>query len=287
MNNLKINLIYLVLPLTLMACGGGGGGSTGNSTDPVVETSPDTTSILRGVFIDSPVEGLRYSTETLSGYTDSQGAFNYRLNETVTFSIGNLEFGSAVGAAVITPLTLTGETDLNNISIKAVNIARVLQSLDQEPLNEGKILLPSSLRSLVVSNIDFEDEMGLSEVITAATNLTSISFTLKESYLAEEAMTDYLTLFQRYPKLGAGTHTGTDTTWYLLSMPADGNILIDDSNITTYIYDTDLNPVNLYSGDYNSFDNNTPASLNAGNYLVKVGFNLSTYGGSINVSLAN
>ena len=204
---LRLTLLLSVL-LTLTACGGGGGGGADTpssdpvadtpSSDSIADTPVNNTVILSGSFIDSPVEGLKYTTETLSGYTDNQGGFKYRLGEVVTFSIGNLEFGSAVGDAVVTPLTLTGENDLNNISIKAVNIARVLQSLDQEPLNEGKISIPSSLRGLVVSNIDFEDQVGLSAIIDAAADLTSISFTLKEDYLAEEAMIDYLSLLERY-----------------------------------------------------------------------------------------
>ena len=282
MNNLKINLIYLVLSLTLMACGGGGGGggSTGNSTDPVLETSPDTTSILRGVFIDSPVEGLRYSTETLSGYTDSQGAFNYRLNETVTFSIGNLEFGSAVGAAVITPLTLTGETDLSNISSQAVNIARILQTLDDEPANQGKIKIPVALRSLDVPTSDLGSEDNLLSILNAAQDITYTHYSLVDSISAEESMVKYVNFYNNYEQLNTGSYDaeGNYTVHYGLTLPESGNVHLSASHDSGYsaIYDEYLN----YVADITQ----APIYLEAGTYIVNADYSSLTYA-SLSVTL--
>jgi hypothetical protein len=37
----------------------------------------DSSSIHTGRFVDGPVEGLRYSTATRSGYTNASGEFTY------------------------------------------------------------------------------------------------------------------------------------------------------------------------------------------------------------------
>ena len=64
-------LLLALLPVGLVACGGGGGG-------------PKT---LTGVFVDDPVQGLRYQTATQSGTTDAQGRFRYRSGQTVSFRV--------------------------------------------------------------------------------------------------------------------------------------------------------------------------------------------------------
>ena len=66
---------------------------------------------LTGVFYDSPVEGLSYETQTLSGMTNDKGEFEYREGETVTFSVGGLVLGSARGSERVTPadIVLSGK----------------------------------------------------------------------------------------------------------------------------------------------------------------------------------
>lgn len=82
MNSLKFTFATGLIAL-LVACGGGGGG--GGST-----SSSSATSV--GVFLDSPVAGINYRTESQSGQTDAQGRFNFVQGETVTFSVGRSLF---------------------------------------------------------------------------------------------------------------------------------------------------------------------------------------------------
>jgi len=100
-------LLFVVL-LNLTGCGGGGADST-----PTQQT---------GQFIDSPVEGLRYETVTLSGTTNSSGEFDYMTGETVTFYIGDFALGSATGAARITPFELAG----SNIPVTAAEVSNAI-----------------------------------------------------------------------------------------------------------------------------------------------------------------
>ncbi|HET7810123.1 MAG TPA: hypothetical protein VFL16_06070 [Steroidobacteraceae bacterium] len=89
-------LVVTSFAATLSACGGSS--DSGNS-EPV-ETS--------GVFLAGGAQGVHYSTPTRSGSTDADGTFKYLPGETVSFSIGSIQLGSAPGAPSITVFTLAG-----------------------------------------------------------------------------------------------------------------------------------------------------------------------------------
>lgn len=109
----------IALAASLAACGGGGGGAP--TAAPSIAT-----------FIDSPVQGLAYTSASRSGRTDRNGNFPYTPGEKVTFSIGNLVLGSVTPSGnKVTPLQLvpgaTAATD-----DRVTRILRVLQSLDED-----------------------------------------------------------------------------------------------------------------------------------------------------------
>jgi len=80
-------LILISTLFVLSSCGGSGSGASNTETSQTV---------FEGVFIDSPVMGLAYSTATQSGLTDSRGTFTYLAGETVRFTLAGIDFGSAV-----------------------------------------------------------------------------------------------------------------------------------------------------------------------------------------------
>ena len=118
--------------------------------------------VLKGVFYDSPVEGLEYQTQTLSGITDAKGEFQYRQKETVTFSVGGLVLGSAAGGERVTPADIVIETggDVKKIKNNRVtNIAAFLQSLDEDNNVENGITISDKTRDAVKGyryKIDFD-----------------------------------------------------------------------------------------------------------------------------------
>lgn len=145
MNNTAITLPAVAV-LSMMLIGCGGEASKKNATPVTPEQSsqrPGLTSDLQtGQFVDSPVAGIHYKTETLSGFTDAQGYFNYKPDESVTFSIGNIVLGKGKAGALITPSSLvnTHKIDINQLkeqnpsAFKAatVNILRLLQTIDKD-----------------------------------------------------------------------------------------------------------------------------------------------------------
>ena len=146
-------------------CGGGGGG--GDGSDESVQT---------GYFADGPVEGLLYSTATLSGTTGADGSFQYRAGEVVSFQVGDLLVGQAGGASSLSPFDLLGITapqiaaevrqTVNAFSKsdsmgtpfeQVANIAVFLQTLDEDGDLTNGIQIPDQMHTLASgASIDFD-----------------------------------------------------------------------------------------------------------------------------------
>ncbi len=137
---------YLFLLLLLTSCGGGGGGANSiqNISQPLVS-----------VFVNSPAKGVRFNTSSgLSGVTNENGEFHYRVGDSVEFSlelggdkiiIGSKTFSSAQPETSV--LSLSGN------GIDPLAVSQVLQTLDVGTV-VGKmdftgINLPVGLRSTI------------------------------------------------------------------------------------------------------------------------------------------
>jgi len=97
-----------------------------------------------GVFVDSAVEGLNFKTETQSGITGTNGEFTYKPGETVTFTIGDVLIGSVKANSIITPIHF-GST-FSDSDITAINISRLLQSLDVDGNLDNGIQITTEIR---------------------------------------------------------------------------------------------------------------------------------------------
>lgn len=148
------NLVFIFITILLAGCGGGGSESP-EIKAPAVVITPEPT-IYTGVFLDSAVENLNFSTESGSGTTNENGEFSYQLNEKITFSIGAIEFPSVDAAAIITPLTIFDTQDMNAVAV--VNLLRLLQSLDVDGDASNGIDIPSAAHDLADAlMVDFSD----------------------------------------------------------------------------------------------------------------------------------
>jgi len=137
-----------------------------------------------GQLIDGPVQGVSYVSGSLSGITGSGGEFQYEVDNSIRFFIGDIALGEATpGKAIITPLDLVPGGTLETPAV--INIARLLQSLDSVP-GDGRISVPGNLRSAAVQSnenvaasirfLDFADETAF---VNAASQLIA---TLTASY---------------------------------------------------------------------------------------------------------
>jgi hypothetical protein len=112
-------------------------------------------SLLEGSFVDSPVEGLGYVTETQSGITDMDGTFMYAEGETVTFLVGDVILGEGPAQTVMTPIDLVeGAVEVTHPMV--TNMARFLQTLDADMAPENGITITEEMANAMVDHmIDF------------------------------------------------------------------------------------------------------------------------------------
>ena len=162
---MKAQFVAGICCLALSACGG--------SSSNDVEDSAD--SVLTGVFIDSAVSGLQYSTSTQSGTTNSEGEFHYIAGEMVTFSIGQLELPSVSGAQTITPLDIFDTDTVTDDRV--VNLSTLLQSLDENSNPTDGIAISELVSNAapMSSEINFDTSSDEFSQNVAIVNLVSVN----------------------------------------------------------------------------------------------------------------
>ena len=99
------------------------------------DLNEDESSLIAGQFVDEAVEGLYYTSESTSGYTDYNGFYQCKETETVTFYAGNIKLGESVCSSLVTPISLMGSdlTDPNSLNNTISGLD--LDSLDHQPLD--------------------------------------------------------------------------------------------------------------------------------------------------------
>ena len=145
---MKLNKLSVTTACALVISGcGGGGGSSDSSDSPTINT---------GVFLDSAVEGLAYSTDTQEGSTNAAGEFDYIEGEQVTFKIGDISLPPVSAQETITPLTVFDTTDVTDTGVS--NLSRLLQSLDEDGDATNGISFADGLQSASAgTTLDFTD----------------------------------------------------------------------------------------------------------------------------------
>ncbi len=136
--------------IVAIAAGGLGGGESGSSSSSSSSASStnQNTATLTGTLLDSAVGGVSYSTSSnLSGLTNTDGQFQYRSGDQVTFSIGDTVLGEVKGGTLITPVELAGTN--NTADRRVINISRLLQSLDQDADPSNGISISPATRSIL------------------------------------------------------------------------------------------------------------------------------------------
>ncbi|MFL1483616.1 hypothetical protein [Marinobacter sp. LN3S78] len=179
-NVLLVSAIASALALT--ACGGGGGSSSDSSGGGGGEDNNnggDVTASETGVFVDSPVSGINYTTSSgKTGTTNELGEYDYAPGDTVTFSIGGTELPAVEATGRITPADMgSGATDWSS-DPTVVNILRLLQTLDDDGDASNGITITEAIHT-ALQDIDLAQTLSQSDSDTlASTVLESTGKTL-------------------------------------------------------------------------------------------------------------
>ena len=125
----------------------------------------------RGHFVDSPVGGIYFQTDTHSGITDESGGFDYFPSERMHLWVGSVYLGEALAAQKVTPLGIFDESDIDDPRV--INMARFLQSLDAGgtptdaiDISEAVIgCLDAAMTELGLGGVDWADDGQVDAVL--------------------------------------------------------------------------------------------------------------------------
>jgi hypothetical protein len=216
--NIKIvlqSLGAMLLLVGLVACGGGN-----NNSEPATQ---------QGVFLDSVVQGLQYTSGSLMGTTDASGMFIYEAGGTVTFKVGDIVIGTAPGASIITPVSLvSGAVDETDPTV--TNIVRFMLTIDDDgdPSNgiqvTGSIQAAATGLSVDFSSSTFDLDTAAIDALVALTDASPRG--VQTSYVpsgdAQVHLSD--TLLSTMAGIYNGTYSGDDTGTWTLVVAEDGTI---------------------------------------------------------------
>ncbi len=106
--------------------------------------------IGKGVYIDSPVQGVSYQCGSESGLTNRDGEFYYELNQSCQFSIGEFPFKKI-------PATQLTKGSVKIIE-KTPTVARLLQTLDSDGDASNGITVPQDAGALLTPTQGLDDK---------------------------------------------------------------------------------------------------------------------------------
>jgi len=208
-----LKLCTLSAIVLFIGCGGGTSSPTSSPAPapaPTPTPTPTPTPSVPpsvGVFIDSPVAGISYRTESLSGVTNVSGEYEYLEGETVTFYIGELEFPAITATGVLTPEDLAASD-----STTQTNILQVLQTLDTDANPDNGINISVEATSAFnSSNLDITNASFDTDV---AASLTALSPGL--TLVSEQSANQHFESTLKNQLIGS---------WLLVEGPGQRNIL--------------------------------------------------------------
>jgi len=149
--------VILACIAILTACGAGN--DYHPPKDHISQEAPNAQR-LKGCFVDSAVEGLNYTTNTLSGITDKDGTFEYRSDEIINFFVSEIFIGRTIAKPQITPIDLFPEHSGIGSAI-VTNICRFLQALDDDQNPKNGIRISQDVHDLftIEKPINFDQDI--------------------------------------------------------------------------------------------------------------------------------
>ena len=166
-----LSRVALILPLLLAA--GCSGDDPATPSDGNTPPEPG-----HGVFVDSPVSGLEFTSGDETGVTGSTGAFTFEEGTDVTFALGGILFGSASASTKMSPLNLANATIVGHPLV--TSIARFLQTIDDDADPSNGIQITETVRTAAIGRSvefaqtpdEFDADPNVITVVAALTALT-------------------------------------------------------------------------------------------------------------------
>ena len=267
--------ILLILAFAVSSCGGGGGAATTSS-------SPTTS---QGKFIDAAVEGITYTSGSITGTTSADGSFSYQTGQSVTFSIGGITLGSVSGSSIVTPVQLVSGA-VNETDPTVVNIVQFLLSIDDDndPTNGIKISPAMVTAAAGLSNIDFtlagfDTDSGVISAISTIKSAASIGYIgVYDQTLAQAHLNS--SLFSVLSGTYTGTYAGSvnngfgiDNGTWVIVIDASGDVVPAQSSVTSTTFGVTY-PYGI-TGTVNTSGSTNVATGTAGS---------ATWAGTINIT---
>ncbi len=216
-----------------------------------------------GVFLDSPVANFNYELNG-SGViesTNDNGEFDFDMGDDIMFSIGSLSFPQVTAKEVITPLDLAGTFSITDQ--KATNMARFLQSLDEDGNLSNGITIPEAASANAVQ-VDFDVDATTFENNPDVIYLLENSGSVNTKLITAEDAQAHLA-----QSIGGQTQSSTVQAWryiegelfYYLFLFADNTFLFAEREEKSFGLETGVYSHNTGNGDliFNIlYDDNAP-----------------------------
>jgi len=231
----------------LHACGGGGGeGDGGLIGVPPGEGPPGGI----GVFKDSNVTGLSYTSGSRTGLTRQDGSFDYELNQPTTFKVGAVTLGTTVGNSVVTPIDLVA--DGSSTTPAVLNVARFLMMLDADGDAENGIVISANTQARAANwaQLNFADASVDTALETLAIDARSADAGAHVVPSAEQARLHIEATF-RCAVSGAfrGTFAGSEQGRFGVIITPNSGQLVGAGMVTNQLSQFDITSTSLLSVD--------------------------------------
>lgn len=186
---------------------------TGSTTFTLqIDVAPAATAV--GVFRDSVVAGLGYTSGAQSGTTNAVGEFTYEIGRSVTFSVGAVVLGTAPeGRPLLTPVDLIVNGTIDSSAV--INVTRFLLMLDEDGDPANGIQISAAVRTTAQQwgQIDFTttDLQGaLVQIIAEAQAADSGAHVLPDFTSAQAHLQNTFLCAHSGGFVGPYTQQGTD-----------------------------------------------------------------------------
>ena len=235
-----------------------------------------------GKFKGTPIQGLAYSTATLSGIMGASGDFYFDDSETVSLYLGDLFLGEAEGASEITLFDLVdgvtpliGRANISNGTDSrsdgpdfqtVMNLATTLQTMDYDGNPDNGIEIKADIAELFTqSSIDFNQsysklgyDPGFRQALTEANANTLLQShrQIRPPWLVMSHLYESMGIDPKLPVIGSSSYYSdgdlTPNRVFTYSYDTNGNVTREE-----YDYDGDGTPNSIITIGYDVNGNQT------------------------------